>query len=357
MAALLGLSASWVYAGAGTDGAAFLMIPIGAEPAAMGGAYTALASDAYAPVWNPSGLGNIKSVQIAGQHLSYIDTLHYEFLSFAVPLYKVNECAQAGSCLGSAIGGSIQYLGSGDINGLESDGITPNKFSSYYTAYNLSYGRAIDENLSLGITGKLISAKLADASAQAYAADLGGRYRLDSHWTLAATVNNLGSKLKFINEGDPLPLAGHLGASFHPDAHWLLSAEGVFAKTGENSLHAGLEWRPVDMLALRGGYRTDTLRGLSAIAGASLGMGISLWGQELSYAWLPYGDLGDTHYISLMMKFGEDEQEKKNVLEYQHIKRHRTVENQNPQEMSPDNEELMQLLKTEDRAILGEARP
>src|SRR6202171_6433759 len=75
------------HASSGTEGAAFLDIPVGAGPAAMGAAYTALANDAYAATYNPAGLGFLNSTQFSGQHLSYIDTIHYEYLSFAVPMY------------------------------------------------------------------------------------------------------------------------------------------------------------------------------------------------------------------------------------------------------------------------------
>src|SRR5690349_7704842 len=75
-----------IYASSGTEGASFLDIPVGAGPAAMGGAYSALADDAYAPTWNPGGLGLLDSTQLSGQHVSYLDTLHYEYFSAAVPL-------------------------------------------------------------------------------------------------------------------------------------------------------------------------------------------------------------------------------------------------------------------------------
>jgi hypothetical protein len=89
---------------AGTSSASFLDIPVGAGPAAMGSAYSALATDAYAPVWNPGALGFIDSTQIAGQHVAYLESISYEFLSFVHPLIP-----------GDAIGVSAQYLGSGDI--------------------------------------------------------------------------------------------------------------------------------------------------------------------------------------------------------------------------------------------------
>lgn len=69
------LSAMPLCASSGTQGAAFLDIPVGGGPAAMGSAYTALATDAYAPTWNPGGLGFLDTPQFSGQHLSYLDSL------------------------------------------------------------------------------------------------------------------------------------------------------------------------------------------------------------------------------------------------------------------------------------------
>src|SRR4029077_17529299 len=156
----------------------------------------------------------------------------------------------------------------------------------------------------------------------AYAADLGSMYRVSPHVTLAATLTNVGTKLKFLNEGDSLPLAFHLGAAFQAMSRGLITAEGVYAKTGLASFHVGGEWRPLDLISIRAGYRTDTLKELSPLAGYSMGLGLNVWGQELGYAWLPYGDLGNTHYISLLMKFGEAEKSKRNLIQYQHIKTH-----------------------------------
>src|SRR5438128_404090 len=61
--------AGWGFSG--TEGASFLEIPVGARPAALGDAYTALATDAYAPLYNPAGLGFSRQTELAGQHISY----------------------------------------------------------------------------------------------------------------------------------------------------------------------------------------------------------------------------------------------------------------------------------------------
>src|SRR3954463_2704879 len=73
-------------AASGTEGAAFLNIPVGGAPAAMGSAYSALATNAYAPVLNPGGLGFVDTNELAGHHVSYLETSHYDFASFVHPL-------------------------------------------------------------------------------------------------------------------------------------------------------------------------------------------------------------------------------------------------------------------------------
>src|ERR1700756_5185401 len=73
------------FAGSGTTGAAFLDIPVGAGPAAMGGAYTALATNAYGSVWNPGALAWSHVPEVAAQLLSYFKAVNYEYVSLAYP--------------------------------------------------------------------------------------------------------------------------------------------------------------------------------------------------------------------------------------------------------------------------------
>jgi hypothetical protein len=318
-------------ASTGTDGASFLNIPVGARPAALGSAYSALATDAYAPTINPGGLGFVDSTQLAGQHLSYLESVHYEQLSVVHP-FNGNH----------ALGFSAQYLGSGDIPGADSLGNPTGSYSSHFAAYSAAYGQTVGQKLSLGVTGKVIDAKISDVSARAYAGDLGALYKATSHLQFAAVVTNLGTQLTFLNHGDDLALKGTLGAAYQPNSHCVLTTEGVYSKTGALNWHGGAEWRPLELLSVRVGYRTDTLKELSALAGFSTGIGINVWGQELAYAWVPYGDLGDTQYFSLLLRFGGKEEVKRNLIQYQTIKKHKTAENMKPTD--PDYQQLMQLL-------------
>jgi len=330
----------WAYpsfGSVGTNGADFLSIPVGGAPAALGGAYSALADNAYSPTWNPGGLGFLDSTQVAGQHLSYLESMNYEYASFVHPLHG-----------GRSLGVAAQYLTSGDIPGTDPSGNSIGDFSTHYGAYAVAYGQKVSDRLAFGLASKWINAKISDVSANAYAVDMGGFYKARENLNFAATVDNIGSKLKFVSANDSLPLAFHLGGAYQMTSYALLAVEGVYAEEGLASFHAGGEWRPLDLIALRVGYRTDTIKGLSALAGFSTGLALDFWGQEFSYAWLPYGDLGNTNYFSLLMKFGEAEKEKRNLIQYQHIKLHRTAKSGGESDSDaedPDNQQLMELIQ------------
>ncbi len=282
--------------GAGTEAASFLNIPVGAEPAAMGGAFSALSANAYAPVYNPGALGQTDSSQLAAQHLAYLEAIRYEFAGFVHPLSK-----------GRTIGASVQYLGTGNVDATDASGNSIGSITNRYGAYSIAFGQALNQIVSLGITAKIVDARLADVGATAYAVDLGSMYRLSDKFTMAAVISNIGTKMKFIEQSDSLPLAYHVGGAYRFTPQWLVSLEGVYHQAGQVSAHSGLEWSPVHELTLRAGYRTDTTKGLSTLAGLTAGVSLNMMGHSLSYAWLPMDDLGNTHYISFLFRFKQPE--------------------------------------------------
>ena len=287
------LAPIYVHADSGTEGASFLNIPVGAEPAALGGAYSALATDAYAPALNPGGLGRVDGFQLAAQHLAYLQSINYEYASFVCPFQGKR-----------AFGASVQYLGTGDLQATDNFGNTDGSFTSRYGAYAFSYGQTVTSKLSLGVTGKIVEAKIDNVSAHALAADIGSHYQATDKLTLAGVLTNAGGKMKFIEQADPLPLAFHAGGAYRASPVLTFSIEGVYRQNGLASLQAGIEWRPVSQFAFRAGYRTDTIKDNSSLAGISLGAGFNIFGQTLSYAWVPMGDLGNTQYVSILIRLG-----------------------------------------------------
>jgi hypothetical protein len=168
-------------------------------------------------------------------------------------------------------------------------------------------------------------------------------YRANDRVTLAAVLANLGTRLTFLDQRDSLPLALHFGAAYKPDSRWTASAETVVPKAGSPSARFGFEWHPIQAVALRTGYRTDTLKELGPLAGLTTGLGLQAYGLEFSYAWVPLGDLGNTHYFSLLLRLGEAQEARRNLIQNQQIKRQRTVKG-GPVGSDSEVEQLMELL-------------
>jgi hypothetical protein len=91
------------------------------------------------------------------------------------------------------------------------------------------------------------------------------------------------------------------------------------------------------------GFHTDTLSGLSPLAGFTTGIGLHWRGQEFSYAWAPMGDLGNSQYFSILCRFGEATQEKRNLIDYKANSAH--PQRKTPATEAPlEYEQLYQLL-------------
>ncbi len=283
----------------GVEAASFLDIPVGGRPAALGGAYSALAADAYAPVWNPAGLGLLPGRQLAAMHLSYLESVGYEFISYVHPLRR-----------GGGLGGSVQLLRPEPMALRDASGAEIGSFSSYYGAYSIAYGRRAGKALSFGATVKWIDARIGDASAGAAAGDAGALYRISARVQVAAAIANVGSRIRFLHARDELPRSYRVGVLLNPTAGVRLAADGFYDRGGLPAGRLGAEWSPFSFVFLRAGYRTDPTRELSGLSGVTAGLGLNLYGQSFDYAWVPLGRLGQTQYFSILFSFGSGGQKR-----------------------------------------------
>jgi hypothetical protein len=282
-----------LYAFTGTEGASFLELPVGARPAALGSAYSMLAEDAYAPTWNPAGLAFLDSAQAAGMHMIYLESMSYEYGSLVFP---------AGA--GRGIGLAIQYFQPGSIAGLDANNNPIGDINGYYANYTAAIGQSLGSELSIGVASHLIKAQIDDVSGQAFAGSGGLLYRPNSRWRVAAVMANAGQKLGFISSNDSLPLVYRLGAAYHPDPSWTIALEGDKQQDGLNSAHMGVEYETPFGFTFRTGYNTERIRELSPIAGISIGLSMLIYNQDFSYTWLPMSDLGSSHILSIVWRFG-----------------------------------------------------
>lgn len=280
--------------GVGTTGAQFLKVGVGARELAMGSAASALTEGANAVNWNPGRLAGLTQKNVsASYNMLFIDESQ-GFIGYASPLGDKS----------GVIGVGVNYLTVSNIEKRAADTEDPDsKFSNNNTAVNLSYARAeVRPGLDLGASLKYISQKLDTQNDKALAVDLGAAYKVNSAWTAAFAVKNLGSSIG--PDKLPLTLKGGAATRFFNDK--LTAAADLEMLVYDDRIYAdlGAEYALNGYLAFRAGYQAgrsnDKLGGLT---GFSAGLGLKLDRFNLDYAYVPFGDLGDTHRMTIGFNF------------------------------------------------------
>ena len=201
-------------------GAIFLLIAPGARAGGMGEAHVAVANDAYASYWNPAGLGFLQGRELAMMHVNWLpglaDDLYYEFLAYRKSYPNLGT-----------VGGHLIFLNLGEQIRTSETGDNLGTFTSYMSAFSLSYGALISKNKSFGINAKVSYQHLVEMGAGSekgkgtstdFGFDIG---YLHKEWllpklTLGLNLSNLGPKVSFIDpdQADPQPTNLTIGLNY-----------------------------------------------------------------------------------------------------------------------------------------------
>ena len=293
---LLSLPANAAEGSAGSTGAAFLQLGVGARAGALAEAYTAWADDVYGAYFNPAGIATIRRQEIGFAHNTLFLDLDYNYMGYVLPLRNKGT-----------IGLSAMYvdLGTVDNRQISAGGPTASLGSASGSdlAISLTYAQTMNDFLDLGGSLKLIHATLGDHSASAIAVDLGVKWRPPvPGLTVGLSLANLGTSLKFVRERDDLPLTLRAGVGYRsPSRYWGLTGDLVWVKNQEIDGKVGAEaWVWPEHLALRVGANSANDVGNSLTVGA----GFRWKDLEMDYAYIPFGELGDQNLFSLAYYFG-----------------------------------------------------
>jgi len=278
----------------GVTAANFLKLGIGARPAGLGEAFCAIADDVNAAYWNPAGLAQINEFQFTAIHKNWFEDIKGEYLGY---LHLAEK---------RVIGLSMIYLNEGSMQEIK-DKTVIGTFKAEDMGITASFAQVLKKELLIGANLKYIHQKIADAQGIGFAGDLGVIYKPTKFINLGLVMQHIGPKIKFVNEGFPLPLTLKTGISYKNKG--IILALDVNKPIDNNPLICfGVESKIGNMIALRVGYKYHTKNQKldlyeSAPVGLTGGFGLGLDNiYFLDYAYVPYGDLGDTHRISFIMK-------------------------------------------------------
>ena len=291
---LLAAAAPSAAAGVGTTGAQFLQVGVGARPLAMGGAFSALPDDANAINWNPGALAEVKTKNLTASYNALFKDENQGFLGYASPV------GQAGT---AAVG--FNYLMVSDIPRRAAESDAPDStFANQNYVASLAYGRSVIlDKFSLGVNLKYIREDLDNFKGSAMAVDLGALYKTPvEHLTAGLVMQNLGTRIG----PDPLPLTFKGGAAYRlfkerlvlaSDVDWLAMDQRAYWDLG------GEFWLD-KALALRAGYELGHgVDKTGSMVGFATGFGVKISQLVLDYAFVPFGDLGNTHRFTLGWRF------------------------------------------------------
>ena len=276
--------------GVGTTSAEFLLMGAGARGMAIGSAFSALTRDVEALYYNPAALPLMEGMEARATMMPYFADTNYLWAGFALPL-RGGEYGFGLSIANFGFSDQPIYTESDQENESEQT------YGVSETVIGLSFAHAFIDRFSGGVTLKLISDQLGDASAVGFAADIGTSYHAELGGrpiAMSFVIQNLGTGLKHSGSGldlsafpdsedpsfpvqgvdpaparfeansNPLPVVFRVGVSYDvlSAATNRLSLVGEFNEiynAGDPSFGLGgeFEWRPADIgitAALRGSY-------------------------------------------------------------------------------------------------------
>jgi len=280
--------------GVGTTSLNFLKVGVGARPAAMGSAFSALSDDASACFWNPAGLADGQARELFFTHHRWIADISQSAASFTFDVPR-----------GVRMGVSMNYFSLGELERRSGNTVDPEgTFTPADLGLGVSAAYRLSEMVAAGVTFRYLHETLDAETADAYLFDIGIKsHTMIPGLTAAISVRNLGTQVKYVSTGYDAPRVIAIGAAYRSRLPWrsnwlTLTAEIESPNDNDTRLAVGGEYNFRDFLYGRAGYRS----GLE-YEDFSFGLGVNYLRLRFDYAFVPYSDLGNSHRFSFVYGF------------------------------------------------------
>lgn len=279
----------------GTTGAEQLLIPVGAQGIATGGAFLANITGLEAIYYNPAGLDLGHSSEAMFSYMSYLADIGVSYFAVGTRLGELGSFAF-----------SFKSLDFGDIpiTTLENPDGTGAEYSPTFITAGISYSKGITDRVSVGVNAKLIQETIVNSSATGFALDFGVQYRFGTNLSIAAAVSNIGTNMTYggsdlqsttdIPGTVPGALPGVYQAvaeEFQIPSYFELSTSYRFTINEQNNLNVatrfrnnnvaedqlavGLEYNFMQTFFVRGGYDMMVQNNADQIYGPTFGAGLN----------------------------------------------------------------------------------
>lgn len=296
---ILGISVPAAASQAGRAAGSFMKIPAGARASALGESFTAVKGSPDSVHWNPAGIAYLEAMSHSLSYMLWVEDMGYGNYSFVYP-------GVHGGVLGAGV--SFLSLPSTTVTLEDEFGVyagTGGSFKAGFYKFSAGYAREIVPGLSGGLNLKMIQETLDSETGRAFAADIGVLRPglLSGKLDAALTLQNLGTRLKVYSHSAPLPLTLRAGGAFRVSDNLLGVSDIVYDFDSGAGISAGAEYRIHDIIKFRAGYKYSSAFSNDPVKGVRAGWGIMKLPFELDYAFIPFGDLGEAHTVSVIYSF------------------------------------------------------
>lgn len=259
---------------------------IGARALSMGEACVGNPTGATGIFWNPAALDSLNKNEIyAGAELLF-EGAHMEYLTYSTPIGKFG-----------GLGIMAGYLGYGTYEVVDSSAVVTGNADLKDIFISAAYGKNIIAGYQAGVSLKMLIKSAADGTYPAFNADVSFYKSFEMVDIGIAFKNVLPIEVKYALDSEKFVSTLRAGAVLKLlDAKLKIAADVEKYFINENPVFfAGVEYRVVDMFAVRAGYNT-----FSDISG---GIGINFQNMNLDYA-VTYASSTLMHKIAISYEFG-----------------------------------------------------
>ncbi|MBA3051728.1 MAG: PorV/PorQ family protein [Candidatus Omnitrophica bacterium] len=277
--------------GAGETALNFLRIGTSARGAALADSLAADYSDSSAVEYNPAALLNLTGREIQLMHINLYADIDYESLIYVEQFDKFNLALSLNYLHTNAL---RTVIDTSDPYGYKNIGkfvFQDRCFAATFTPRKGIWGGRV----------KYIEERIEDEKAGAPAADFG--FLVPGKLSYGAALCNMGPEIKFIDVKEKLPQTLRMAVKLNLKYISLYSA-GNFYIDRKTSGACAMEANIINVVFLRAGYKYIP-EDNGEFPGFTFGIGIKIREIGFDYAFIPFGEFGDTQRFSLQIKWGK----------------------------------------------------
>ena len=262
------------------EGAAFLLLPVGARAVGMGGAVTGMQGSGDLLLWNPAGVASMQNVNLFFNHSETVFDTQSEVISALFSLSTIGN-----------LGVTYYLVDYGDLPSTGNDGTVQGNINYRNQEFLFTFAGNVVSSLKFGISYKLVQIVFncdgLCSGSQSFtrttsAFDFGLIYELSVlPIALGGSVRHLGFPIKGLTQEDPLPTRVRIGMAWRvitPNASnqlfglaLAMDLEDQWRDVGNPDVLLGTEFGVGQIVFLRAGYAFIE----SGLGGPSLGLGVT----------------------------------------------------------------------------------